>query len=67
MQTFEDILILLKTGNKTEAIERYANRMGINEIDARVVIETLLRNTSGKMAVKGKPKDESNYSHRYGK
>ena len=54
MQAFEDLLILLKTGNKNEAIDRYAERMHISREEAKKAIESLLLNTNSKLAVKKK-------------
>ena len=58
MQTFENILILLKTGNKQGAINDYAETMGISKEEATKAIETLLANVTTDLAVKGKTEYE---------
>jgi ribosomal protein L7/L12 len=41
MQAFERILMMLRTGDKTNAINEYAETMGITKEEARKAIENL--------------------------
>lgn len=41
MQAYERILIMLKTGEKQQAIQEYAEMMGISREEARKTLENL--------------------------